>query len=111
MARRGEDSAAMGINRCSHTSVSVSENPSAILDCSHSRHIQMLPWSSTVSIPAIVGYIDEDLRAVLRECAYLFAKDGLVADEDADTVAIEFEDLVLVARLHITDIGDELAGE
>ena len=47
------------------------------------RHIQVLPRSAGVSIPAIIGDIHEDLRAVARELPNLISKDRLVADEDA----------------------------
>jgi hypothetical protein len=50
--------AAIWINRSGGAVVGVTQNPAAIFDRAHPRHIQMLPGSAGVAVPAVVTDVD-----------------------------------------------------
>ncbi len=79
--------------------VGVAQQPAAVLDGPHARHVEVLPGGAGVAVPAVVADVDEHLRAQLRKLAHLIGEDGFVADEDAVASApFETEDLALRLR-------------
>ena len=64
-------------------SVGVAQQPAAILDGAHARHVQVLPGRAGVAVPSVVADVHEDFGAVARELAHLVGENSFIADEDA----------------------------
>jgi hypothetical protein len=75
VARSSDDDSAAGVDRRRNTGVRRTENPAMIFDGSHPDHVEVLPRSAGVSIPSVVGDVDEDLRSLLREATNLITED------------------------------------
>ena len=60
------------------------KQPAIVFDRSHARLVQMLRVRAAVAIPAVVGDVHENLRAIVRELTHFIGKYRLVADEDAE---------------------------
>jgi len=103
--------AAVGIDGGRDAVVGVAQNPAAVFDGTHARHVQVLPGGAGVAVPSIVRDVDEHLGAELGELPHLIGKNGLVADEDAVAMAVQAEDLALVAAIEARDLAGELAGK
>ncbi len=102
--------AAVGIDGRGDAVVGVAQNPAAVFDGPHARHVQVLPGRAGVAVPAVVADVDEHLGAEPRELADLVGKDRFVADEDAVAMAtFRAEDLALVAAIEPRDFAGELA--
>src|SRR5437868_3884269 len=78
-----------------------------IFDGAHTNHIQVLPGGARVTVPAIVGDVDQDIRAFPGETADLVAEDGLVTDEDSVGVAPAGEDFPLLAGFEETYFAEK----
>ncbi len=75
MARCALHHASVRINGRRHPRVRIAQQPAVILDRPHPRHVQVLPGSAGVAIPAVVGDIHEYLRSILHEFPHLIGKD------------------------------------
>ena len=100
MAGNALPHAAIGIDDRGDAVVGVAQNPAAVFDGPHARHVQVLPGRAGVAVPAVVADVDQHLGAQLRELAHLVGKDRLVADEDAVAMAVEAKDLALAPRVN-----------
>src|ERR1035438_4862906 len=111
MPRSRQGHAAPRIDGGGDAIVGVPQYPSVIFDGSHARHIEVLPRSAGVAVPAVVGDVDQYLRPVLRKEAYLVGEDRLIADEEAESVAAGLKHLALLSALEIDELVRELLRE
>ena len=79
--------AAVGVDGCGDAVVGVAQQPAAVLDGPHARHVQVLPGGAGVAVPAVVADIHQHLGAIGGKMAHFVSKHGFVADENA--VAME----------------------
>src|ERR1035437_6942488 len=103
--------AAVGVDGRGDAVVGVAENPAAVFDGTHARHIQVLPRGAGVAVPSVIADVDEDLCAETRELPHLVGEDGFIADENSVAMAVEAEDFALVAGRALGDFSGELAGK
>lgn len=92
VAWRRRSNLAIGINDRSDAGVRCTKNPAMVLDSPHADHVEMLPGSAGIAIPAIVGDVDEHLRSLLNILANLVGKDGFITDESPIGMAVRGED-------------------
>src|SRR5665213_2317306 len=92
MAGSGGCHSAIGIDDGSDAGVGGAKDPAVVFDGAHADHVEVLPGSAGVAVPAIVGDVDEDVCALQNKETHLVRKGGLVADEGAVVVAIVGED-------------------
>ena len=95
MARSGHGDVAAWVDGGGDAGVGGAQDPAMVFDGAHAHHIQVLPGCAGVSIPAVVGNIDENVRAQIFELTNLISEDGFVADEGAVGMAAGFEYLPL----------------
>ncbi len=92
---------AIGIDDCGYAVVGVAQNPAAVFDGPHARHVQVLPGSAGVAVPAIVADVHQHLGAQLRKLPHLVGKDRLIADENP--VAMPFSRKTLRSSPRVND--------
>ncbi len=111
MARNALAHAAVGIDGRRDAVVGVAQQPAAILDGPHARHIQVLPRRARVAVPSIVADVHQHFGAEPRKLPHFVGKHRLVADEDAIAMAVEAEDLALVAARELGNAAGEFVRE
>ena len=80
----------------------------SVLDGAHAGHVEVLPRSAGVAVPAVVGEVDEDLCTVAGEVADFVAEDGFVTDEGAEPVTARLEHPAFMPALEIDKLMREL---
>src|SRR5580704_12762014 len=111
VARRGGGDTTVRVDGRGDAGVGGAQDPAVVLDGSHADHVEVLPTSTGVAVPAIVGDVDQNLCAIFDELADLVTEDGLVTDEGAVVVAAKWEDSARGTAIHVTGASGELAGE
>ena len=81
-----DDDSPVGINRRRDAGVGVAQQPAVVFDRAHAGLFQVLGVSPAVSVPAVVGDIHKDLRAVGGQLPDLIGKDRFIADEHPELV-------------------------
>src|SRR5262249_62410709 len=84
MARHSQKDGFVRVNRSGQAAIGIADEPAAIFNGPHTRNAQMLFRSGGAAKPAVVGDIDEQLRAVSGEVADLVRVDRLVNDGYAE---------------------------
>src|ERR1700735_5241817 len=107
VGRRGGSDSSVGVDGSGNASVGGAQNPAMVFDGSHTNHVEMLPGSAGVTVPAVVRDVDENVGSLLCEVTDLVAEDGLVADEHAVGVAPGFEDGALFAGFEVACVVEQ----
>src|SRR3984885_5869053 len=82
----------VGVDDGRDAGVGITQQPAAIFDRTHARHVERLPRRAGVAVPAVVRDVDQHPGALLYEQPYLIAENLFVTDEDTKAVAIGGED-------------------
>src|SRR5579883_3495993 len=110
-ARQAGHHAAVGVDGGGEAGVGVAQQPPAVLDGAHAGLVQMLRPGSGIAVPAIVGDVDEDLRALCRQLADFVGEDRFVADEDAKLLGSGPERGARGAARKVADSLGQASGE
>src|SRR5690349_19981028 len=111
MSRSDRNNLTQRTNGRRNSIVRCAEQPAAVLDGSHTCHIQVLPRSAIPSIPSVVGDVDEQFRSVLREAKHLIRKDRFVTDECPNPVIIHTQWIAFIAARQIADVMGQRLGK
>src|SRR5450755_4028337 len=109
-ARDGGHDSSVRVDGGGDAGVGVAQQPAFIFDGPHAGLLQVLGVGAAVAVPAVIGNIDEDLRAVGGELADFVGKNGFVADEHAELVAAGIERLARAAAGKIADLLSQSSG-
>ena len=63
--------------------IGVAQQPAGIFHGTHARLLQVLSIGAAVPVPAVIGNVDENLRAVFGELPDVIGEYRFVADKDA----------------------------
>ena len=116
MARNALPHAPVRIDCRGHAVVGVAQNPAAIFDSAHTRHVQVLPRRAGVAVPSVIADVDQYLGAKLRKLAHFICKHRLIADEYAvamarATLRTEPEHFAILASIELRYFAGKLARE
>src|SRR5579875_464146 len=84
--------------------VCVAQDPPMIFNRAHSRHIQVLPWSAGIPIPAVVRDIDKNLCSIHGKLTHFVGKDRFIADKDSKLMPIGTEDPAISAPVKVSNL-------
>ena len=111
MARHAGGQPSVGIDDGGDAGVGVAQQPAAILDRAHARHIERLPGRAGIAVPAVIRDVDQHLGAALHEQPYLIAKYFFVADEDTEAVTVGRKDDPPPSMGHVAGLLGQVLGE
>lgn len=87
VARRGGGNSTIRVDDCGDAGVGRTKHPSVIFNGAHTDHVEVLPGSASVTIPAVVRDIDEHVSSFKNEEANLVCEGRFVTDEGAVVMA------------------------
>src|SRR5438034_997148 len=83
VARGPSHNASVRINAGRHSGVGVAQKPAVVLNGPHSRHVQVLAEGAVLSVPSVIGDVNEHLRAIHGELPDLIGEDGFITDKNS----------------------------
>src|SRR5271156_726838 len=102
---------AVRIDHGGDAGVGVAKQPASIFNGAHARHVKRLPGRAGIAVPTVIGNIDQHLRSLFCEQAFLVAKDFLVADEDTKAMAAGGKDHATPSVGHVARLLGKVLSE
>ena len=88
MARRALHNPPVRIDDGRYAAIGIDQQPTIIFYGSHPAHIQVLPGRAGIAIPAVVGDVNQNVRAQVDELTYFIGKDRFIADKNPVVMTI-----------------------
>src|SRR5665213_3591936 len=104
MPRRAFNYLSIRIDYSCHTVIGSNQYPAIVFNGAHPGHIQVLPGSAGIAIPAIIGNINQNVRALLYKRAYCVGENRLVPYEHSVAMTVRRKYHPVFSRCHMAHL-------